>query len=223
VQVHLALFVFEFLTCCVWQGVRDNVSNECKFTLHCAIFLVSDLGFGSSFGWNINSTMWVQVHLALFTVLTLTFDFWQQVCDQLCKLIRHRTPTMSYVPDVRHRISMSPCTGLIFRYWHTICIQFGGLNINRDLWVQVHLALHYLFLVWLVFCMDILLYTVCECKFTLHFAKFPLYWTGFFSILWIKYQQAFVSASSPCTQYRYHLVVIFVIVFLLELLPDLSF
>ncbi len=149
-------FFFEFV------AEKSSVRCECKFiTLHCARFFVSDLGFGSSFRWNINSSLWVQVHFALGRILiadlafcfqlrgwNINRDRWVQVHFALfiVQQILTRSSPHLFLKFLQDWVSASssPCTALDFFVSDLGFISSFGWNINSTMWVQVHFALAYI-------------------------------------------------------------------------------
>ncbi len=152
VQVHLAICIFQHLLTFISPhfGLKlFTARGECKFTLHWASFALLTCFFCSIFGLkyqqnyvsasspctlyisadsdiyftlfrsqNICRAGWVQVHLALCKI----YVFWLALLITLGLNIKQGRVSAS-----------SPCTGLVFRYWHALRFHFGGLNINRDL------------------------------------------------------------------------------------------
>ncbi len=129
----------------------------------------------------------VHVHLALdsfsITDLPIFFIFMAKILTAMgeCKLTLH----LQY--------SNRPC-------WH-----FCVLQVVRNFLVQVHLALGWIAAANLLFCPQFFAEkraVGCECKFTLHWARFlfpDLTFGSFNFIIRLKYQQGRVSASSTTT------------------------
>ncbi len=139
-------------------------------TLHWARFLSSDLRFGSLIGWNINRSMWVQVHLALglvsVTYLLCFFNFVGDIkltaCGE-CKFTLHFCIfgssdlcfCMNFVAilTINSRCVQGHLALSIFLLILTsVSHFFSSSNFLSSMWVQVHLALFLISLYWLTFC-----------------------------------------------------------------------